>query len=205
VTCGITEQWPSCTIARRGGATGVSHLSAAHGLAGTAGPELRGEERGDPGAASRGGGIASPGEETESVLGGSGGVRGAGPVAVPGLSAASDRHARHDLAVAPGLGQATVDPASTSPHRRPRLVLRLASENPCGGYRRIQGELARLGYQIAPSTVWLILKRAASTPHRAVTAPPGDSSSPPRHRAFSPRTSSASIRCCSSGSPCCRR
>jgi putative transposase len=45
-----------------------------------------------------------------------------------------------------------------------RLVLRLASENPCWGYRRIQGELARLGYQIAPSTVWLILKRAGIDP-----------------------------------------
>jgi hypothetical protein len=42
----------------------------------------------------------------KSVLGGPGGVRGAGPVAVPGLSTASDRHARHDLAVAPGPGQA---------------------------------------------------------------------------------------------------
>jgi Integrase core domain len=41
-----------------------------------------------------------------------------------------------------------------------QLVLRLASENSTWGYRRIHGELARLGYQLAPSTVWLILKRA---------------------------------------------
>jgi putative transposase len=32
------------------------------------------------------------------------------------------------------------------------------------GYRRIQGELAGLGYQLAPSTVWLILKRAGIEP-----------------------------------------
>jgi transposase len=38
------------------------------------------------------------------------------------------------------------------------LVLRLASENPEWGYRRIHGELAGLGVMIAPSTVWQILK-----------------------------------------------
>src|SRR3954454_9287673 len=37
------------------------------------------------------------------------------------------------------------------------LVLRLATENPKGGYRRIHGELAGLGYQIGASTVWKIL------------------------------------------------
>jgi Integrase core domain len=32
------------------------------------------------------------------------------------------------------------------------------------GYRRIHGELAGLGYQLAPSTVWSILKRAGIDP-----------------------------------------
>ena len=32
------------------------------------------------------------------------------------------------------------------------------------GYRRIHGELVRLGYQVAPSTVWSILKRAGIDP-----------------------------------------
>jgi transposase InsO family protein len=45
-----------------------------------------------------------------------------------------------------------------------RLVLRLASENSTWGYRRIHGELAGLGYQLAPSTVWSILKRAGLDP-----------------------------------------
>jgi putative transposase len=45
-----------------------------------------------------------------------------------------------------------------------RLVLQLASENSSWGYRRIQGELAGLGYQVAPSTVWSILKRAGIDP-----------------------------------------
>jgi putative transposase len=43
-------------------------------------------------------------------------------------------------------------------------VLRLASENPTWGYRRIHGELAGLGLQIAPSTVWSLLKRAGIDP-----------------------------------------
>src|SRR2546423_1058707 len=45
-----------------------------------------------------------------------------------------------------------------------QLVLRMASENSTWGYRRIHGELAGLGYQLAPSTVWLILKRAGIDP-----------------------------------------
>jgi transposase InsO family protein len=44
------------------------------------------------------------------------------------------------------------------------LVLRLAAENSSWGYRRIHGELARLGYQIAASTVWSILKQAGVDP-----------------------------------------
>jgi putative transposase len=71
--------------------------------------------------------------------------------------------------MASGPGDATLDSAPTPPHvpRHPQLrqlVLRLASENPTWGYRRIQGELAGLGYQLAPSTVWLILKRAGIDP-----------------------------------------
>jgi hypothetical protein len=44
------------------------------------------------------------------------------------------------------------------------LVLRLARENPCWGYRRIHGELLILGISTAASTVWEILRQAGVDP-----------------------------------------
>jgi putative transposase len=67
----------------------------------------------------------------------------------------------------------------TYPHRagRPstiveirRTILRFAPENPTWGYRRIHGELARLGVTIAASTVWTILKQAGIDPAPARTS-----------------------------------
>ena len=44
------------------------------------------------------------------------------------------------------------------------LVLEMADDNPAWGYRRIHGELTGLGYKVAPSTVWQILKDAGIDP-----------------------------------------
>jgi hypothetical protein len=61
----------------------------------------------------------------------------------------------------------------TYPHRPGRrstevetrqTIMRLARENPTWAYRRIHGELARLGITIAASTVWAILKNAGVDP-----------------------------------------
>ena len=45
-----------------------------------------------------------------------------------------------------------------------RLAVRLAQENPLWGYRRIHGELTKLGVTVAPSTVWEILRAAGIDP-----------------------------------------
>jgi putative transposase len=67
----------------------------------------------------------------------------------------------------------------TYPHRpgRPstavetrQTMIRLARENPGWGYRRIHGELARLGITIVASTVWTTLKKAGIDPAPGRTA-----------------------------------
>ena len=45
-----------------------------------------------------------------------------------------------------------------------QLIVRLASENATWGYRRAHGELLRLRYRVAPSTVWLVLRRHGTQP-----------------------------------------
>jgi hypothetical protein len=44
------------------------------------------------------------------------------------------------------------------------LIVRLAKENPCWGYDKIQGELLKLGYNLSASSVRNILKRHRLTP-----------------------------------------
>ena len=52
-----------------------------------------------------------------------------------------------------------------------KLVIRIATDNPCWGHRRVQGELVRLGHHIAASTVWQILHDAGIGPPHRRTGP----------------------------------
>jgi transposase len=53
-------------------------------------------------------------------------------------------------------------PSTTASIRK--LVIRMATDNPSWGHRRVQGELVKLGHQIAASTVWQILHDARIGP-----------------------------------------
>jgi transposase len=45
-----------------------------------------------------------------------------------------------------------------------KFVVRIATDNPAWGHRRVQGELVKLGHPIAASTVWQILHTAGIDP-----------------------------------------
>lgn len=100
----------------------------------------------------------------------------------PGCSPPSTQRRRHRLVTPETLlrwHRELLKRHWTQPHRPPgrpsiplqlrQLILRMAVENPTWGYRRIHGELGRLGLTLAASTVWQILRdnNIDPAPHRS--------------------------------------
>ena len=88
----------------------------------------------------------------------------------------------------------------TCPHRTGRppvsaeiaaLIKRLAIENPSWAYKRIQGELLKLGHRVSASTIRRVLQALKIPRHRNSTPTPlGGGSCTPKHRRCWPPISS---------------
>ena len=196
-------------IVSHGVPTALPHLLPAHRLARAAGPRADVQERRDPRAATRGRGLAPTGRPAPPLLAGPRCALGAGPAAPHAAPPPSIRDAADAAALASRAGQMVLDQATPSagrpaiPQELRRLILRLAGENPTWGYRRIHGELRGLGYTVAPSTVWLLLKRAGIEPAPRRAGLTWRQFLSAQAEASSPATSSTSTRCYSSACTCC--
>src|SRR5215204_2666671 len=145
--------------------TALSDLLPAAGMAGAADAVLSDQQRGAAGVAARGRGAPPTGGPTPDGLGQ---PRGAGrafaDAASPNLAGAV-RATGHAAALAPGPGSAPLElPTAGWSSRRgagaPGSGAAAGQGEPDLGYRRIHGELYRLGYKIRASTIWATLQRA---------------------------------------------
>jgi len=164
-------------------------------LAATARPQPGVQERRDPGSPSRSHAAAPSGRPAQAGLGRPGGPGGAGPAAARGAAGPPARHTGHAAGLAPPPHHAQVDvpesarPPSTSQEIRD-LVLRLARENPAWGYRRVHGEVRRLGHHVSEATVRRILRARRRRPAPRKAARPGGRSCVLRHTGSWPAISS---------------
>jgi hypothetical protein len=151
-------------------ATALPDPMPAHRLACTAHPRAGIQERRAPPAPTRGRGPAPTGRPPTPLLARPRRPVGVGPGAPHTAPTPSTREAGDAAALASAVAQAPLDPAPP-PARAAVDVAGAAAPDPAAGsrepdleYRRIHGELARLGYKLAPSTVWRLLNRAGIDP-----------------------------------------
>jgi len=149
--------------------TAVSDLLPAAGMAGAVGAALGDQGRRATGVAARGCGAPPPGGPTPDGLGRPCGAGRAGAAAATPNLVRPVRTADHAAGMASRPGPAPMDlPASAWRSPRgggdPCSGAAVGQGEPDRGYRRIHGELCRLGYRIGASTVWTILHRAGVDP-----------------------------------------
>jgi hypothetical protein len=177
-------------------------------MAGAAGAARSDQGRGAAGVAARGRGAPPPGGPTPDGLG--------DRAVLAGLLRLLPRSVWRGRLVQPATllrwHRDLVRRRWTYPHRGGRpavpaelreLVLRLARENPTWGYRRIHGELCRLGQRLGASPIWSILRGAGVAPAPTRSAITWRQLLHTQARACWRRTSSPSTRCSSGGCRCC--
>jgi len=150
--------------------TPLPDLVSAPRPARTARPRANIQQRSAARAATRGRGPAPTGHQTASHLARPRHPRSVDPTPLKGAPMPSPRHTQHPAALASSPGQSPLNQAA--PPTRPTVAgtsaaapdLADGAENPTWGCRRIHGELAQLGYRVAPSTVWLLRRRAGIDP-----------------------------------------
>ncbi len=140
-------------------------------MACAAGEDRGGQGRRAAGVAPRSRGVATPGDPAADRLGRPGGAGRTRAAAAPRGLAWAASAAGHGAALASRPGPALLDPSAPAWPAGPgggaaRAGAAAARENPTWGYRRIDGELCRLGYRdrVGASTVWTVLRRAGVAP-----------------------------------------
>jgi hypothetical protein len=143
----------------------LPHLVPLHPAIGAAGPRRCRQGPGDPGAPSPAGRAAPPNQTTQARSCRPGGACRHQPRLAPSPLVVLLRQARDAAALAPAAGRRRLDlpaPRNRSTSARPGAA---AAHRPPGpgeptlGYRRIQGELLRLGMHVSATAIRTTLRR----------------------------------------------
>src|SRR5690349_10305000 len=138
-------------------------------LAGPAGPQSGIQGCGDHGAAARAGGASPPDSPAQAGLGRPRDPGGPGPPAVTGTAGEPAGYAGNAAGLAPPSDYPQVDvpepagpPGGRPGDPRPGAAARKGESHV--GYRRVHGELARIGHQVSEATVRRILRSRGCRP-----------------------------------------
>ena len=175
VTCSLAGGAGYCRIAVCVSSPPVLDHDPGLRLAAPARPQPGVQERRDPGSPPRSHAAAPSGRPAQAGLGRPASAALA-RLDARGAAGPPTRHTGHAAGLAPPLitrmwTYPPARPPSTSQEIRD-LVVRLARENPAWGYRRVHGEVRRLGHNVSEATVRRILRarRRRPAPRKADTS-----------------------------------